>query len=88
MTSRLSLTLRDAKELTPEQIGVVAATLADTTVRPGVLGAARLSLPALEKLDSALLAETLVKSTGFNFPAVTEISPEAAAALGTLRRRL
>ena len=84
LTSRLSLTLRDAKELTPEQIGIVAETLADTTVRAGVLGAGRLSLPALEKLDSALLAETLVKSTGFNFPAVTEISPEAAAALGSL----
>lgn len=84
LTSRLSLTLRDAKELTPEQIGIVAETLTDTTFRPGVLGVARLSLPALEKLDSALLAETLVKSTGFNFPAVTEISPEAAAALGSL----
>nr|MCU0983311.1 hypothetical protein [Pirellulaceae bacterium] len=84
LMSRLNLTLRDVEDLTPEQIRIVAEALASTTFRPGVLGFARLSLPRLQKLDSALLAETLVKATGFNFPGVTEISPEAAAALGSL----
>jgi len=62
----------------------VVEVLDGATFRPGVLEFARLSLPKLQKLDSAILAETLVRSTGFNFPGVTEISPEAAAALGSL----
>ncbi len=84
LRSRLRLTLRDFEELTAGQIRVVAEELADRTVRPGVVESATLSLPNLKKLDSALLAETLVKAIGFNFPGVTEISPEAAAALGAL----
>jgi hypothetical protein len=84
LRSRLRLTLRDLEELNAGQIRIVAEELANTTFRPGVLEFARLSLPNLRKLDSALLAETLVKATGFNFPGVTEISPEAAAALGAL----
>jgi hypothetical protein len=84
LMSRLNPTLRDVEELTPEQNRIVAEALVGTTFRPGVLGFARLSLPKLQKLDSALLAEALVKSTGFNFPGVTSISPEAAAALGSL----
>lgn len=84
LMSRLNLTLQDVEDLTPEQIRIVAEALVGTTFRPGVLGFARLSLPRLQKLDSALLAETLVKATGFNFPGVTEILPEAAAALGRL----
>ncbi|QDU92404.1 hypothetical protein [Lignipirellula cremea] len=84
LKSRLNLTLQDVEELTPEQIRIVADGLAGTTSRPGVLEFARLSLPKLQKLDSAILAETLVKSTGFNFPSVTEIAPEVAAALGSL----
>jgi hypothetical protein len=82
LRSRLKLTLRDVEELTAEQIRIVAEELADRTFRPGVVEFASLSLPNLKKLDSALLAETLAKANGFNFPGVTEISPEAAAALG------
>ncbi len=81
---RLNLTLRDVEELTPNQTRIVVEVLDGTAFRPGVLEFARLSLPKLQKLDSALLAETLVKSTGFNFPSVAEISPEVAAALGSL----
>ncbi|MCL4201506.1 MAG: hypothetical protein KJ000_03365 [Pirellulaceae bacterium] len=84
LRSRLRLSLRDLEELTASQIRIVAEELADRTVRPGVVESASLSLPNLKKLDSALLAETLVKAIGFNFPGVTEISPEAAAALGAL----
>lgn len=84
LRSRLRLSLRDLEELNAGQIRIVAEELADTTVRPGVMESASLSLPNLKKLDSALLAETLVKAIGFNFPGVTEISPEAAAALGAL----
>ncbi len=84
LRSRLKLTLRDLEELTAAQIRIVAEELADTTFRPGVVEFAKLSLPNLRKLDSPLLAETLVKATGFNFPGVTEISPEVAAALGSL----
>lgn len=84
LKSRLNITLRDVEELTLDQIGVVAEGLSGTTVLPGSLQFARLSLPKLQQLDSALLAETLVKSTGFNFPSVKSISAEAAAALGSL----
>jgi hypothetical protein len=84
LKSRLNITLRDVNELTAEQVRILSEALASTTVRPGVLEFARLSLPNLRKLDSALLAETLAKSTGFNFPGVTSISLEAAAALGNL----
>jgi hypothetical protein len=82
LRSRLRLSLRDVEELTATQIRIVADELADRTFRPGVVETATLSLPSLRKLDSALLAETLAKANGFNFPGVTEISPEAAAALG------
>ena len=84
LRSRLRLSLRDVEELTAGQIRIVAEELADRTFRPGVVEVATLSLPNLRKLDSALLAETLAKANGFNFPGVTEISPEAAAALGSL----
>jgi hypothetical protein len=82
LRSRLRLSLRDLEELNAGQIRVVAEELADRTVRPGVVESASLSLPNLKKLDSALLAETFAKANGFYFPGVTEISPEAAAALG------
>lgn len=80
--SRVKLTLRDLEQLTAGQISIVAEELADRTTRPGMVEFATLSLPNLKKLDSALLAETLAKANGFSFPGVTEISPEAAAALG------
>jgi len=84
LRSRCSITLLDLKEIPERQIRIVAEELANTRTRPGVLGFAALSLPNLRNLDSAILAETLVRSTGFNFYGVTSISPEAAAALGNL----
>jgi hypothetical protein len=83
LRSRLKLTLRDVEELTAEQNRIAAEALAGTSPS-GPLDLPRLSLPSLRKLDSALLAEALGESTGFDFPGVTEISPEAAAALGAL----
>ena len=83
LRSRVKLTLRDLEQLTAGQIRIVAEELANRTTRPGVLEFASLSLPNLRKLDSALLAETLAKANAFYFPGVTEISPKAAAVLGT-----
>lgn len=83
LRSRLKLTLRDVEELTAEQNRIAAEALAGTSPT-GPLDLPRLSLPSLRKLDSALLAEALGESSGFNFPGVKEISPEAAAALGAL----
>jgi hypothetical protein len=84
LQSRLNVTLQDVDELSASQIAIIGDALASTEFRPGVLQLARLGLPKLRKLDSAILADTLVRSTGFNFPGVTEISAEAAAALGSL----
>ena len=84
LRSRLKISLRDVAELTASQIRILAEELADRTFRPGEVEVSTLSLPNLRKLDSALLAETLAKANGFSFPGVTEISPEAAAALGAL----
>ncbi len=82
LSSGLGISLQDVKVLSPGQVRIVSAALASTTFRAGVLQRASLSLPSLQKLDSALLAETLAKSNGFNFPGVTSISLEAAAAIG------
>jgi hypothetical protein len=84
LTSRWNVTLLDVEQLTEGQIAVLNEALPSTTLRPGVLEFPRLSLPKLRKLDSAVLAKTLIRSSGFTFPSVTEISPEAAAALGSL----
>jgi len=82
--ARVRLTLQDFEELSAGQVRIVAEKLASRPVRPGVAEGTTLWLPNLKRLDSALLAETLGKANGFNFPGVTEISPEAAAALATL----
>jgi hypothetical protein len=83
LRSRLKLTLRDVEELTAEQNRIAAEALAGTSPH-GPLDLPRLSLPGLRKLDSGLLAEALGESSGFKFSGVTEISLEAAAALGAL----
>ncbi len=82
LRSRVSITFRDLKALSPEQVRLVSEALTNTTNRPGVLERPSLSFPQLEKLDSALLVEALANCNGFNFPGVTSISREAAAALG------
>lgn len=70
--------LQDIETLTPEQIRIIATSLGNRTATPGVLTANRSLLPNLKKLDSATLAERLGPN---GFPGVTEISPDAAAAL-------
>jgi hypothetical protein len=82
--ARLRLTLQDFEELNESQIRIVSEQLANRPLRPGVVASAALRLPNLRRLDSALLAETLGKANGFSFPGVTQISQEAAAALGVL----
>ncbi|MEZ6056431.1 MAG: hypothetical protein R3C01_06975 [Planctomycetaceae bacterium] len=83
LDSSLKITLQDVEELSPDQIRIAFEALNGTS-RTGPLDVPRLSLPSLQRLDSAILAEALGGSTGFNFPGVTSISPEAAAALGAL----
>jgi len=84
LRSRCRTTLRDLEELSESQISILSEEIADTAYRKGVSGLAALSLPNIKKLDSAILAQTLAKTAGFNFFGVTSISPEAAAALGNL----
>jgi len=87
LESRLRLALQDFEELNESQIRIVSEQLASRPLRPGVVHSGALRLPNLKRLDSALLAETLGQATGFNFPGVIQISPEAAAALGVLPDR-
>jgi hypothetical protein len=82
LKSQWNVTLQDVEQLTEGQLGILSESLSDTTSRPGVLEFPRLSLPSLRRLDSAVTAKTLARCGGFNFPAVTEISPEAAEVLG------
>lgn len=84
LRSRMKISMRDLEELTAEQVRIVASGLSSTKFRSGVVEFAPISFPKLQRLDSALLAEMLARATGFNFPSVKEISPEAAAALGVL----
>lgn len=87
LESRLRLSLQDFEELNESQTRIVSEQLASRPLRPGVVHSGALRLPNLKRLDSALLAETLGQATGFNFPGVIQISPEAAAALGVLPDR-
>ena len=61
--------LQDIETLTPEQMRIITTS------------SGKALFPRLKKLDSALLAEKLGPAC---FPGVTSISPEAAAALGSL----
>jgi hypothetical protein len=80
MESPVTIELRDVTSLSDEQVRIMAAAAA--TVPGGPFGRQqKISVPMVTTLDSALLAETLLRSpTGF--AGVTRISPEAAAALG------
>lgn len=84
LTSRCKITLQELEALPESQVRIVAQELSSRTIRTGIVGFASLSLPNLKRLDTAFLAETLIQSSGSNFPGVTSISPEAAAAFGSL----
>ena len=75
--SPVPIELREVTSLSDEQVGIMAAAAA--TVPGGPFGSQqKISVPMVTTLDSALLAETLLRSpTGF--AGVTKISPEAAA---------
>jgi hypothetical protein len=83
--SQLSITLREVDLLNNEQVRILAT--ASDSVPGGPFGTqTKISLPQLKTLDSALLAETLLRcSSGFG--GVTTISPEAAAALASVPNR-
>lgn len=84
LTSRCKITLQDLEALPESQVRIVAQELTTRTIRTGIVGFSSLSVPNLKRLDTAFLAETLIQSSGPNFLGVTSISPEAAAALGSL----
>jgi hypothetical protein len=86
LQSRVRLSMPDVEALSETQLKLIADEVADRESR-SVPAPLRIGLPGLRKLDSALLAETIEKVTGLNLPGVTEISPEAAAALGRLPDR-
>ena len=80
------LELMDVEAISPKQVRILDDALKAGKVRPpgqSFFGG-KFSAPKLKKLDSALLAETLFRS-GSRFASVTEISPEAAGALGGLK---
>lgn len=83
--SQLSIGLREVESLTSEQVRILAT--APDSVPGGPFGTQRkISLPRLKALDSALLAETLLRCSS-DFDSVTTISPEAAAALANVPNR-
>lgn len=84
LSSRWNVALQDVEQLTAGQLRILNEGLEGTTFRAGVFQSPRLSLPKLRKLDSAILADLLARTSGFSFPSVKEISPDAAAALGAL----
>ena len=80
------LELTDVEAISPKQVRILDDALKGGKVRPpgqSFFGG-KFSAPKLKKLDSELLAETLFRS-GSRFDSVTEISPEAARALGGLK---
>lgn len=83
MESAVAIKLREVTSLNDEQVRIMAA--AADCVRGGPFGSqSKIGVPMLRTLDSAMLAETLLRSV-LDFPGfegVTRISPEAAAALG------
>jgi hypothetical protein len=80
MESPVPIELREVTSLSDEQVRITAAAAA--TVPGGPFGSQqKISVPMVTTLDSALLAETLLRSPA-GFAGVTRISPEAAAALG------
>ena len=84
LSSRCKVTLQELEALPESQIRILAQDLAGTNIRTGIVGFSSLSLPSLKRLDTAFLAETLIQSIGSSFLGVTSITPEAAAALGSL----
>lgn len=83
--SPLSVALREVESLNSEQVQILAT--ASDSVPGGPFGTQiKISLPKLKTLDSALLAERLLRSSS-DFGSVTTISPEAAAALASVPDR-
>lgn len=83
--SQLSIGLLELDSLSIEQIEILAA--APDSVPGGPFGTrAKFHLPNLKRLDSALLATTLLRCSP-EFGGVTTISPAAAAALASVPNR-
>ena len=78
--SALTIALLEVESLSDEQVRILAS--APNSVPGGPFGSqTKISLPKLTTLDSALLAETLLRCSS-GFAGVKRISPEAATALG------
>ncbi|QDU92403.1 hypothetical protein Pla8534_01510 [Lignipirellula cremea] len=81
LKTRSGVSLQDIETLTEEQIRIIGASPGSLTATPGVLTVPNTRFPSLKTLDSPILAERVGPA---GFPGVTSISPEAAAALGSL----
>jgi hypothetical protein len=80
--SRVRIELPDTASLSDEQVRIMAAAV--DRVPGGPFGTrSKFSLPMVTTLDSALLAETLLRSSD-GLSGVTSISPAAAEALGRI----
>ena len=85
MESAVPINLRELTSLSDEQVRIIAS--AADRVQGGPFGSQqKIRVPMLATLDSAMLAETLLRSVPewAGFEGVTRISPEAAAALGRI----
>lgn len=82
LNSRLNVTLADIEALSADQIRLISDALTRATAQPGVVQFPRLTLPKLQKLESAVLTETLGRISQYQFRGVRTLSPTAAAALG------
>jgi hypothetical protein len=77
--SPVRIELPDTASLSDEQVRIMAAAVDRV---PGGQFRGKLSVPMVTTLDSALLAETLLRSAADGLFGVTSISPAAAEALG------
>lgn len=84
LTSRLSVTLTDFQTLSSDQIRWLSTATAGATPPASTAQFPRLSLPQLQALESAVLAETLGRLSQSYFAGVQRLSPGAATAIGSM----
>ncbi|MEI8071088.1 MAG: hypothetical protein WCI09_05845 [Planctomycetota bacterium] len=85
MQTQLRIVLREVESLNSEQVQILA--IASGFVSGGQFGGqAKVSMPKLKTLDSALLAQTLLQCSS-DCGGVVTISPEAATALAGVPNR-
>lgn len=84
LTGKPRVTLADVEALSRDQIRSLSAVVGPPPTPGGVVQLPSLSLPQLQSLDSALLAETLGQPSKFSLSGVQRLSPSAALAIGNV----